>query len=149
MISAHLPALQVVVPLLAAPVCLLLRNRHAAWLLAALVTWATFIIALGLLAQVADRGTLSYAIGDWAPPWGIEYRVDLFGALVLVIVSGIGSLVMPFARINVEREIPAERIYLSMNRNMSCGQGICGRCNIGPYYLCKDGPDLNYALIKD
>jgi len=43
----------------------------------------------------------------------------------------------------------AEQIYLSMNRRMSCGTGKCGRCNIGPYYLCKDGPDMNYAKIKD
>jgi NAD(P)H-flavin reductase len=42
-----------------------------------------------------------------------------------------------------------KQIYLSMNRRMSCGTGKCGRCNIGPYYLCKDGPDMNYDLIKD
>ncbi len=42
-----------------------------------------------------------------------------------------------------------EQVYLSMNRRMSCGMGKCGRCNIGPYYLCKDGPDVKYALIKD
>ncbi|NQT18087.1 MAG: hypothetical protein HQ592_00165, partial [Planctomycetes bacterium] len=42
-----------------------------------------------------------------------------------------------------------EQIYLSMNRRMSCGTGKCGKCNVGPYYLCKDGPDMNYALIKD
>ena len=42
-----------------------------------------------------------------------------------------------------------ERIYLSMNRRMSCGVGMCHRCNIGPYYLCKDGPDMCYAKIKD
>lgn len=42
-----------------------------------------------------------------------------------------------------------EQIYLSMNRRMSCGIGKCGRCNIGPYYLCKDGPDMCYAKIKD
>ena len=41
-----------------------------------------------------------------------------------------------------------EQIYLSMNRRMSCGMGKCGRCNIGPYYLCKDGPDMNYALLQ-
>ncbi len=40
-----------------------------------------------------------------------------------------------------------DQIYLSMNRRMSCGIGKCGRCNIGPYYLCKDGPDMNYAKI--
>jgi multicomponent Na+:H+ antiporter subunit D len=111
-IGAHLPALQVVVPLMAAPVCVLLRNGRAAWVLATVVTWAAFLVAVGLLVRVADQGAISYAIGDWAPPWGIEYRVDLFGALVLVIVSGIGALVMPFARLNVEREVPAERVYL-------------------------------------
>ncbi|MBN2375900.1 MAG: FAD/NAD(P)-binding protein [Sedimentisphaerales bacterium] len=39
------------------------------------------------------------------------------------------------------------QIYLSMNRKMSCGIGVCGRCNIGPYYLCKDGPDMCYEKI--
>jgi NAD(P)H-flavin reductase len=42
-----------------------------------------------------------------------------------------------------------DHIYLSMNRKMSCGLGKCGRCNVGPYYLCKDGPDMCYADIKD
>ncbi|MFO8007077.1 MAG: FAD/NAD(P)-binding protein [Candidatus Brocadiia bacterium] len=42
-----------------------------------------------------------------------------------------------------------EQIYLSMNRKMSCGFGKCGRCNIGPLYLCKDGPDVCYDEIKD
>lgn len=42
-----------------------------------------------------------------------------------------------------------DRIYLSMNRRMSCGIGMCHRCNVGPYYLCKDGPDMCYDKIKD
>ncbi len=45
--------------------------------------------------------------------------------------------------------IDPSHIYLSMNRKMSCGMGKCGRCNVGPYYLCKDGPDMCYADIKD
>ncbi|MHC4982967.1 MAG: FAD/NAD(P)-binding protein [Planctomycetota bacterium] len=49
----------------------------------------------------------------------------------------------------IDEGLKPEQIYLSMNRRMSCGMGLCGRCNIGPYYLCKDGPDMNYALIKD
>jgi multicomponent Na+:H+ antiporter subunit D len=125
-IIAHLPALQVVVPLLAAPTCVLLRNARAAWLLAALVTWTAFAISLGLLVQVVGHGTISYAIGDWAPPWGIEYRVDLLSAFVLVIVSGIGSLVMPFARDNVEREIPQQRIYLFYVMYLLCLTGLLG-----------------------
>jgi len=49
----------------------------------------------------------------------------------------------------IEEGFKEDRIYLSMNRRMSCGLGKCARCNIGPYYLCKDGPDMNYAKIKD
>ena len=126
MIIAHLPALQVVVPLLAAPTCVLLRNGRAAWVLAALVTWTAFAISLGLLAQVVEHGTISYALGDWAPPWGIEYRVDLLSAFVLVIVSGIGSLVMPFARDNVEQEIPHQRVYLFYVMYLLCLTGLLG-----------------------
>jgi multicomponent Na+:H+ antiporter subunit D len=111
-IVPHLPALQVVIPLMAAPVCLVLRHARAAWLLAAVVTWTAFAIALALLFEVLQHGTISYHIGDWTPPWGIEYRVDVLSAFVLVIVAGIGSLVMPFARLSVEREMPRERIYL-------------------------------------
>ena len=126
MIIAHLPALQVVVPLLAAPTCVLLRNGRAAWVLAALVTWTAFAISLGLLVQVVEHGTISYALGDWAPPWGIEYRVDLLSAFVLVIVSGIGSLVMPFARDNVEQEIPHQRVYLFYVMYLLCLTGLLG-----------------------
>lgn len=49
----------------------------------------------------------------------------------------------------LERGLAPEHIVLSMNRRMSCGIGKCGRCNIGPYYLCRDGPDVHYAQIKD
>jgi NAD(P)H-flavin reductase len=60
------------------------------------------------------------------------------------------SIMLKFSTLTLEQEgFRPEQIYLSMNRRMSCGMGLCGRCNIGPYYLCKDGPDVNYALIKD
>ncbi|MBN1434118.1 FAD/NAD(P)-binding protein [Candidatus Fermentibacterales bacterium] len=48
-----------------------------------------------------------------------------------------------------ELGIPDENIYLSMEKNMSCGIGKCGHCRIGSYYCCKDGPVFTYAEIKD
>jgi len=39
-------------------------------------------------------------------------------------------------------------IYLSMEKNMSCGIGKCGHCRVGPYYACKDGPVFTYDRIK-
>jgi NAD(P)H-flavin reductase len=38
------------------------------------------------------------------------------------------------------RRIPAEHIFVSLERNMKCGQGACGHCQLGPYFICKDGP---------
>jgi NAD(P)H-flavin reductase len=40
-------------------------------------------------------------------------------------------------------------IYLSMEKNMSCGIGKCGHCRVGPYYACKDGPVFTYDKIKN
>ena len=40
-------------------------------------------------------------------------------------------------------------VYLSMEKNMSCGVGKCGHCRIGPYYACKDGPVFTYDKIKN
>jgi len=42
-----------------------------------------------------------------------------------------------------------ENIYLSMEKNMSCGIGKCGHCRIGTYYACKDGPVFSYDKIKN
>ena len=126
MIAAHLPPLQVVVPLIAAPLCVLVRTPRLAWGLATAATWAAFAIALALLGQVTESGPITYALGDWAAPWGIEYRVDLVGAFVLVIVSAIGSVVMPFAKASVEHEIPHERIYLFYAMYLLCLAGLLG-----------------------
>ena len=40
-------------------------------------------------------------------------------------------------------------IYLSMEKSMSCGQGMCGHCRVGKYYACKDGPVFTYEQLKD
>ena len=48
----------------------------------------------------------------------------------------------------VELGYKDEDLYLSMEKNMSCGIGKCGHCRIGPYYACKDGPVFTYDKIK-
>ena len=44
--------------------------------------------------------------------------------------------------------IPGERIYTTLENRMKCGLGKCGRCNIGPTYVCKDGPVFTAAQIR-
>ncbi len=126
MIASHLPALQVVLPLIAAPVAVVVRHARPAWALALAATWGSLGIAAALLIQTLETGTLSYAIGGWAAPWGIEYRIDAANALVLLIVTGIGAAVMPFARASVESEVPADRIYLFYAAYLLCLTGLLG-----------------------
>jgi multicomponent Na+:H+ antiporter subunit D len=96
-VAAHLPALQVVVPLLAAPLTVLLRRPGAAYTVAVVASWAALAIAVALWLGVATDGTLSYAIGSWPPPWGIEYRVDTLSAFVLVLVAATAAIVLPYS----------------------------------------------------
>lgn len=44
--------------------------------------------------------------------------------------------------------VPPENIYLSMERNMKCATGHCGRCQYGPHFICKDGPVFSYAQVR-
>ena len=46
------------------------------------------------------------------------------------------------------RRISPERIYLSMERNMKCGEGFCGHCQYGPYFICKDGPVYRFDQLE-
>lgn len=48
-----------------------------------------------------------------------------------------------------KRGLTDERIYVSMERNMKCGIGLCGHCQMGTEFICKDGPVYSYAKIKD
>lgn len=109
MISQNLPALQVVLPLLGAVVCAVLRRGASAWLVALVVSLAMPVVSGLMLAHVLTEGTISYAMGGWAPPWGIEYRVDLLSAFVLMLVSVIGAVIMTYARASVADEISPDR----------------------------------------
>ena len=48
----------------------------------------------------------------------------------------------------LSRGLPGRRIYLSMERNMTCGIGQCGHCQWGPHFVCRDGPVFRYDLVE-
>ena len=49
----------------------------------------------------------------------------------------------------LKRGLAPEDIFLSMERNMKCGVGLCGHCQFGPFFVCKDGPVFAYQKMKD
>ena len=126
MISTHLPALQVVIPLLSAPICAILRRGYPAWLLSLFVSWLSFAISVSLLGQVLTDGPISYLLGGWAAPWGIEYKVDILSAFVLLLVSAIGAIIMLFAPQSVESEIEKDRISLFYTMYLLTFAGLLG-----------------------
>ena len=106
---AHLPILQVIVPLIAAPACLILRRPKLVWLFTLLASSLAFIISILLLQQVMVAGAISYELGGWRPPWGIEYRIDKLNAFIALIISGVSTVVLLAAQTSIEKEIPEDK----------------------------------------
>jgi multicomponent Na+:H+ antiporter subunit D len=125
-IATHLPALQIVVPLIAAPICLLLRRENLTWAWATFISWVVFALAWMMLQQVLTGGPFNYELGGWEAPYGIEYRVDAVNAFILLIVAAIGAVVMPYARASVAREIPEHKRGLFYTAYLLCLTGLLG-----------------------
>jgi multicomponent Na+:H+ antiporter subunit D len=122
----HLPVLQVALPLLGAVLAAFQRRGVVAWGLAAIVTWLMPAIAGTLLWQVLASGSISYHLGGWPPPWGIEYRVDVLSAFVLFLVSAVSAVMMPFARRSVGFEIEGDKQAWFYCTYLLCLTGLLG-----------------------
>lgn len=122
----QLPALLVVLPLLGAVLAAFLRNGGLSFALALIVSWVLPFIAGALLWQVLATGPISYHMGGWEPPWGIEYRIDALNGFVLVLIAAIGAVTMPFARRSVAFEIPEDRLAWFYAMYLLCLTGLLG-----------------------
>ena len=134
MIEQNLSLLLVAIPLLAAPVTAVLPGARASWLLTLVVTWLCLAIAGWQLTLVIDGSVISYELGGWAPPWGIEYRIDAMNAFVALIVSGIAAITLPYALRSVENEIPHAKIPLFYSAFQLCLVGLLGIAQTGDVF---------------
>ena len=126
MINGQLPALQVVVPLIAAALCLILSRPPAAWLITFVASAVAMLVSFLMLQEVLQSGVIDYTFGGWAAPFGIAYRVDLVNAYVLVIVSTISTVVSVFARLSVASEIEAHNQGFFYTAWLLCLTGLLG-----------------------
>jgi NAD(P)H-flavin reductase len=99
--------------------------------------------------------TLTVDVGDgaWKDTVGVvtvlldDIPVDLAQAPAFVCGP---PLMMKFVTQRlVEAGFKHQNIYLSMEKNMSCGIGKCNHCRVGKFYVCKDGPVLTWEDVKD
>jgi NAD(P)H-flavin reductase len=98
---------------------------------------------------------LTVDVADDAWPYGdgvvttLFERAKLDPARTTAFVCG-PEIMMTFAvRGLAGLSIPPERIYLSLERNMQCGERLCGHCQLGPKFVCFDGPVFAYPEIAD
>ena len=96
--------------------------------------------------------TVDRATGAWRGNVGVVTTLipkaifDPANAIAMVVGP---EIMMRFTIVELEkRGIPDERIFLSMERSMKCGFGFCGHCQLGPFFVCKDGPVFRYDRIK-
>ena len=126
MLTQHLSALQIIVPLLAAPLCAILGREKIGWSIAALVGLLCIFNSAYLLSHVNSMGEIVYALGGWAAPYGIEYRIDAANAFVLLIISFIYFIGVVYAYSSVDLEVDQSRQRWLYTAWILCFAGLCG-----------------------
>jgi multicomponent Na+:H+ antiporter subunit D len=151
LITDNLPALQVAVPLIGAPICALMVRGYLAWIFATIVSWLTFAISIALMSEVLHAGSVTYLMGGWAAPWGIEYHIDALSALLLVLVAGMAAIIMPAARLAIGVEVTdrARRLFYTVALLALTGMlGIVATGDAFNLYVFLEISSLaSYALI--
>ena len=97
--------------------------------------------------------SVDQADGNWTERVGVvtvlldDVNMDIKNSVAVVCGP---PIMMKFGTMKLlEMGYPETDIYLSMEKNMSCGLGKCGHCMMGKYLVCKDGPVFTYKEVKD
>ena len=101
----NLPVLVVVVPLLLAPIVAIITAPRMAWAVSVAGVGSAFLAAILLQSITESIGRVTYHLGNWEPPWGIEFVVDSATSLTLVIMTGLAFLATLYARASLMAEI--------------------------------------------
>lgn len=110
------------------------------------------------LSRWAERPDVNVHITVDKPAVGWEGNVGVVTTLIskvefdpqvtVAMICG-PEIMMRFTVMDLQkRGIPEKKIYISIERNMRCGIGQCGHCQVGPYFVCKDGPVFRFDLIQ-
>ena len=150
--SHQLPAIIVVLPLVVS-IFIFFSGwwvKRAGYPLAVGALICCVLLSIGILKTVISDGTIHYWLGGWEPPWGIEYRVDHFNAIMLVLVSGLSMLVAIYSKKLVERELPGKSaLFWSLFILLITGLlGICITGDLFNLFVMLEVSSLTgYALI--
>jgi NAD(P)H-flavin reductase len=103
-------------------------------------------------AGIAVRVIVDQAEAPWPGPVGVVTgllpQLALDGRRAAAYLCGPEVMMRIVARTLTDRGVAAERIQVSLERNMRCGYGVCGHCQLGPMIICRDGPVAGYATAE-
>ncbi len=112
----------------------------------------------GELASWAELGidialTVDRAGPEWLGRVGVVTQLfdqaDWHGQPVVAYLCGPERMMQVALRTLAERGIPTERTFVSLERHMQCGIGLCGHCQMGKVFICRDGPVFSVAQLGD
>ncbi len=108
------------------------------------ITWRKAGIDIQLTVDRGGEGWTG-SVGV-VPMWFYQFRIDARKTAVLT--CGPEIMIRFVIYEALARRIPVDSIHVSLERNMKCGQGSCGHCQIGPYFICKDGPVFRFDALQ-
>lgn len=107
------------------------------------------------LAELSDVDVvLTVDRGDHDWPGRVGFVTEPLASIPLdpdrttALLCGPEPMMRYCARTLLGRDVPPERIQVSLERNMQCGIGLCGHCQLGPLLLCRDGPVTDYPTAE-
>jgi NAD(P)H-flavin reductase/NAD-dependent dihydropyrimidine dehydrogenase PreA subunit len=109
------------------------------------VKWTASGVELGVIVDRADQ--------TWRGPVGVV--TNLFdgarwdGREAVAFVCGPERMMQATVATLLDRGLRPERIFVSLERHMECGIGLCGHCQLGKFFVCRDGPVFSYAELGD
>jgi NAD(P)H-flavin reductase len=115
-----------------------------------------FVPELDALAARDDlviRTTVDRAGADWLGRVGIVTqlfpapRPDIDGSNVTAFVCGPERMMTATADALRDLGVPADHLWLTLERRMECGVGLCGHCQLGTRFVCRDGPIFSVAEL--
>jgi NAD(P)H-flavin reductase len=103
-------------------------------------------------ADIEVHVTVDLADDEWQGDVGVVpmlfYRLRLDAPRTRVLTCG-PEIMMRFVIFEARaRKLRKDHIYMSMERNMNCAVGLCGHCQLGPMFICKDGPVFTYEQMQ-
>jgi NAD(P)H-flavin reductase len=115
-----------------------------------------FADELARLARETDldvRQTVDRPDASWSGEVGLVIRLlapdDRIGPDAVAFVCGPERMIPPVGTALSRLGIPRERVWVSLERTMQCGVGLCGHCQLGSLFVCRDGPVFSLAELGD